>query len=234
MTTALWKEWESDRKALAWRLGLLLWATGVTAFEIPQIAPAGRGAWFLVGHCVLGVMITCVVIWVRIRFRLRTVKKCLRCFVRNDGAAKTCRRCGADFSEVSTDSMSPALWEVPYAVRRNRAAIALFLAICLTGAILVHFAPPGLERLVGVPLWAMLFIAYDIIYGLFFRRVQDSLAEHDGCLCIRCAYPIEASMKRCPECGRGCSIEEAKEMWTRAGVWLPPHTLDGRQNEPRV
>ena len=222
----LWKEWAIDRKALSWRLGLLLWATGVTAFEIPRIAPAGRAALFVVGYCVLGAAIACVVVWVRIRFRLRTVKKCMHCFARNDGAAMTCRRCESNFNEVSTESMSPALWEVPYGVRRNQIAIALFFMVLVASASLWHFVPRAFERLAGLPLWAILFVGYDIIYGFYFRRVQDSLNEHHGCLCIRCAYPIEAAMKQCPECGRGCSIEEAQEMWARAGMWFPPSARD--------
>lgn len=231
MISALGEAWKNDRNALACRLGLLLYATVYTMFQAQRAVPSGFRGWFAVGVFVVGAALISIVLAIRINFRLRGVKKCMQCFVKNDRAATVCRTCGADFRLVSTEPFSPSTREVPYALRRERLAQAAFAASFVAAGAIAIQTPRNLDWSVGLPLWAALFIAYDLSSGLLLGRLQQELTQHDGCLCIYCAYPIDTSMARCPECGRACRALHAPDQWARAGMWFP-HTLSTQPRDP--
>lgn len=221
MINALGEAWKNDRNALACRLGLLLYVTVYTMFQAQRAVPSGFRAWLVLGVFVAGAALIAIVLAVRINFRLRGVKKCMQCFVKNDKTASVCRTCGADFRIVSTEPFSPSVHEIPYALRRERLAQAAFAGCFVVAVAVVFQTPRNLDWLVGLPLWSTLFIAFDLSRGLLLRRLQHDLMQHDGRLCIHCAYPIDTSMTRCPECGRECRALHAREQWARAGMWFP-------------
>jgi ribosomal protein L40E len=231
MKNAIVLAWRSDRRALFLRLVLLFYSAFFMALEAPDLAPAGREALFVVGACALGAVLTGIVLVVRVKFRVPDIQKCSFCFAKNELSAETCRKCGFVFHELPQKTIAPSLWIVPYGHARHHIAtwimIGSFAAIVAT----LFLVPREFRGVCGVFLWTILFSVHDITYGVLFRGVREQLVEHNGCLCIRCAFPIGASMKRCPECGRGCSIEEAQELWARAGLWFPPRPL---RDEPRA
>lgn len=166
-------------------------------------------------------LVVAVVIEFFVLPRLRVSGTVLCPLCRRDNAAERacCAYCQQTWKVGTLTEFMPNVRQVRAASRAHTIAIGILIAW-----VLLCFPLPlylGLHTIPQAPLFVAFYYVYELTIGVMLGRIVRSLREHRGSLCLHCAYPLDATMTQCPECGTVGDVATSREAWSAAGLWTP-------------
>lgn len=119
---------------------------------------------------------------------------------------------------------APSVWPVPYLWWRQMKFGLAMLALLALGIVGSSMSSPALRGANGWVVflsglaWFMPSLVVMILDQRWVGRMRARAREVDGCLCLRCAYPIAAQAEDgvCPECGTAFRLAESRSKWRTA------------------
>ncbi len=118
----------------------------------------------------------------------------------------------------------PSVWPVPYLWWRQLKFGLAMLGLLALGIVGWSMSSPALHGtngwlvLLTGPAWMMPGLVVMIVDLRWVGRMRARAREVDGCLCLRCAYPIAGPGEEgvCPECGEAFRLAESRTKWRAA------------------